>query len=128
MNPNGFNNTYTFSSSLRFWLVLIAILWLISSVGLWWIVKSVFIIIGLLLLAPILAFVGFQLWLRRSLVNGACPVCNQTLIGINDQKIQCPSCGEALVVENKSFQRVTPPGTVDVDVVDISFTELPPRE
>ena len=128
MNPNGFKNIYTFSSGLRFWLVTIAIIWLISSVGLWWLVQSVFILIGILLLLPIVAFVGFQIWLRRSLANGNCPVCNQSLIGINNQKLQCPSCGEALVVENKTFQRVTPPGTVDVDVVDVSVTELPPRE
>lgn len=128
MNPNGFKNTYTFSSGLRSWLVLIAILWLVSTVGLWWLIKSVFIIIGLFLLIPILAFVGFQIWLRRSLANGPCPVCSQNLVGINNQKIQCPSCGESLLVENKSFKRITPPGTVDVDVVDISVTELPPGE
>lgn len=128
MNPNGFKKTYTLSSGLRFWFVLIAILWLISSVGLWWIVKSIFILIGLVLLLPILAVVGVQIWLRRSLTNGNCPVCHQSLIGVNNQKIQCPSCGEVLVVENKAFQRVTPPGTVDVNVVDISVTELPNGE
>ena len=128
MNPNGFKNTYTFSSGLRSWLLLIAILWLVSSVGLWWLVKSFFIIIGLLLLLPILAFIGFQIWLRRSLVNGNCPVCNQTLLGVNNQQMQCPSCGEALVVKDKVFQRITPPGTVDVDVVNVSVTELPPSE
>ena len=128
MNPNGFKNTYTFSSGLRFWLVTIAIIWLISSIGLWWLVQSIFILIGILLLLPILAFVGFQIWLRRNLTNGNCPVCNQALIGINNQKMQCTSCGEALVVENKAFHRITPPGTVDVDVVDVSVTELPPRE
>lgn len=124
MNPNGFKKTYAFSSGLRFWLGLIAVFWLISSVGLWWLVQSIFVIIGILLLLPILAFVGVQIWLRRKITNGSCPICGQSLIGIRNQKLQCPSCGEALMVEDKSFQRVTPPGTVDVDVVDVSVTEL----
>ncbi|MEM9214224.1 MAG: hypothetical protein AAGD25_07735 [Cyanobacteria bacterium P01_F01_bin.150] len=126
MNPNGFKKIYAFSSGLRFWLVLIAAFWFISSVGLWWLVKSIFVLIGILLLLPILAFIGVQIWLRRSLINGNCPVCSQSVIGISNQKMQCPSCGEFLVVKDKSFQRVTPPGTVDVDVVDVSVTELPP--
>lgn len=126
MNPNGFKNTYTILSGFRFWIILLVIVWLISSIGLGWIVKSLFLLIGIFLLLPIIAVIGFQIWLRRSLCNGHCPVCDQTLIGLNNQNVQCTNCGEALVIKDKLFQRMTPPGTVDVDVVDVSVTELPP--
>ena len=125
MKSNGFRNIQLNLSGLRFWLVLAVILWLISSVGLWWLVKSFFILIGIILFLPLIIFLGFRFWLQRNLINADCPVCGQSLIGINGQQLQCTNCGEALIASDSTLKRVTPPGTVDVDVVDVSVSELP---
>ena len=107
-------------SRISNWLILLGIIWLLGSVGLGWLVKSVFILMGFLINAPIVAFWGLRWWLNRNLMEATCPVCSAPLVGINGQQTRCPSCQEPLKATDGEFQRLTPPGTVDVDVVDVS--------
>ncbi|WP_414622580.1 hypothetical protein [Calothrix sp. CCY 0018] len=106
-------------SHLRPWLVLFAIFWLLGTFGLGWLVNSLLIILGLLFLAPILAFFGFRWWLQRSLVADNCPVCGTEITGLNNTQLQCPSCGEKLLVENRNLIRFTPEGTIDVTAIEV---------
>ena len=102
------------------WIVIIGILWLLSVIGVWRVLQSIVILVGLLVLIPILAMVGLQWWLKRNLVSNQCPVCQANLIGLNQTEMTCPSCGELLTVEHSEFHRSTPPGTIDIDAVEIS--------
>ena len=106
------------------WLILLGIVWLLGSVGLGWLVKSVVILMGFLLVAPVVAFFGLRWWLSRNLVEASCPVCNAPLVGINGQETRCPSCQEPLKSVGGNFQRLTPPGTVDIDAIEVSAQEL----
>ena len=106
-------------STIGRWLTLLAFVWLLGSVGLGWLVNSFLILVGLLLLAPVLAFVGFRWWLQRNLVQDHCPVCRYEFTGLNRTQLQCPSCGEPLKVDQGQFNRLTPPGTIDVQAVEV---------
>lgn len=106
-------------SHLRPWLTLFAIFWLLGTFGLGWLVNSLLIILGLLFLAPILGFFGFRWWLQRSLVADNCPVCGTQITGLNNTQLQCPSCGEKLLVENRNIKRFTPEGTIDVTAIEV---------
>lgn len=106
-------------SNLVGWLTGLGVIWLLGAVGLGWLVNSFFILVGLLVLAPVLAFFGFQWWLQRNLIQAQCPVCRYDFTGLNRTQIQCPSCGELLKVDQGKFNRLTPPGTIDVQAVEI---------
>ena len=95
-----------------------------GSVGLGWLVNSFAILVGLLLLAPVLAFAGFRWWLQRNLVQNHCPVCRYEFTGLNRTQLKCPSCSEPLQVEQGQFNRLTPPGTIEVQAVEVPVTPL----
>jgi endogenous inhibitor of DNA gyrase (YacG/DUF329 family) len=118
------NNLQVNLSGIGFWIATIAIIWLLGAIGLGWLVKSFFIVIGLLLLAPVVAVLGFRWWLKRNLVEGKCPVCSGPVAGFKTMSLACPSCGEPLTVSDGTVQRVTPPGTVDVAVVDVDGVDV----
>lgn len=122
MNQNSFRSIQV--SGLSFWLTLLAIVWLLGSIGLGWLVKSFFILIGILLVTPVLAFLGFRWWLQRNLVVDRCPVCSYESAGINGTQLRCPNCSEPLKVEQRHFHRLTPPGTVDVDAIDVTVKQI----
>ncbi len=105
-------------------LVLIGVIWLLGLVGLGWLVKSVVILVGLLLITPVIGFWGLRWWLKRSLVESPCPVCGNALVGLKSQEVRCPNCQELVMAEDKLFQRLTPPGTVDIDAVEVSAQEI----
>ncbi len=107
-------------SSLSNWLLIIAIIGLLGSVGLGWLVKSILIFIGILLFAPIIIVIGLRWWLNRNLIQDQCPVCQNEFTALNQTQCQCPSCGEPLKVEQGHFHRLTPPGTIDVQAVNVS--------
>jgi hypothetical protein len=121
-------NQYSFRSiqlsGLRFWLTLLAIVWLLGSVGLGWLVKSFFILIAVIVITPVLAFLGFRWWLQRNLVIDRCPVCSYESAGINNTQFRCPNCSEPLKIEHKHFHRLTPPGTVDIDAIDVTVKQI----
>lgn len=124
MNPNGYRNFRFNISGLSSWLVLLGVVWLLGSIGLGWLVKSLFILFVLLLAAPIVGVLVFRWWLQRNLVEGDCPVCSQSLAGINKMQLTCPNCGEPLKIEQGSFRRITPPGVVDVDAIEVSVRQI----
>lgn len=106
------------------WLTTFAVIWLLGAVGLGWLVNSFLILLGLLLLAPVLAFVGFRWWLQRNLIQDKCPVCSYEFAGLNRTELQCPNCGEPLKVEQQHFARLTPPGTIEVQAVEVTAKKL----
>ncbi|CAN1210008.1 hypothetical protein TUMEXPCC7403_07415 [Tumidithrix helvetica PCC 7403] len=112
-NLNQGNNNF---SGLRFWLTTLFIVWLLSSLGLGWLVNSVFVLIGFVTIAPVIVILGVQWWVRRSIVTADCPVCGATAVAAKNSQFQCLNCGEPLQEQNKQFVRLTPPGTIDIDV------------
>ena len=117
----------TFQSNLshvRPWLTLFAIVWLLGTFGLGWLVNSLLIILGLLFVAPVLGFFVFRWWLQRSLIADNCPVCGTEVTGLNNTQLQCPNCGEKLIVQNRTLQRFTPEGTIDVTAVEVSAKSI----
>lgn len=101
------------------WFTIVAICLLLGSLGLGWLVKSVLVIIGLAVITPIIGFLGFFWWLRRSIVQADCPVCTYPIQGVNGSEVQCTNCGEVLKVERGRLVRETPPDTIDVVAVEV---------
>ncbi|PPT06512.1 hypothetical protein CKA32_002498 [Geitlerinema sp. FC II] len=121
VNSNDPNITQLQLSGLSFWLSVLLVIFLLSAVGLGWLVKSIFLILALLPLLGIAAVFGVRWWVGRSLVRDRCPVCNFELVALEQQeRLQCPSCGEMLEIEDKQFKRSAPPGTIDVQAIDVS--------
>lgn len=106
--------------ALQSWLIFLACFWLLSLIGLGWLVKSFLILMAILLITPAIAIGGFYWWLKRKLVQDACPICSFEFIALNNSQAQCPNCGEALQVRDRQFQRFTPAGTIDVQAVEVS--------
>lgn len=141
MYSQGPNNYQMNFSGLGCWLTVIAIAWLLGAAGLGWLVKSLALLFVLILIAPIVAFLGFRWWLKRNLIEDDCPVCETSLTGLNQAKTVCPNCRTPLQVTQDGFKRFTPEGTVEVnavdvtengsnskDAVDVSVEVLPPAE
>jgi predicted RNA-binding Zn-ribbon protein involved in translation (DUF1610 family) len=106
-------------ANLRPWLTLFAVMWLLGSLGLGWLVNSLLIIVGLIFLVPIIGFFGFRWWLQRNLITDKCPACGFEFPGLKNSQLQCPNCGEVLSIQDEHFQRVAPEGTIDVKAVEI---------
>lgn len=105
-------------------LVPLLIIWLLGSIGLGWLVNSFLILVGLLLISPVIAVFVLRWWVSRNVITDQCPVCSYEFTGLNQGQFQCPNCGETLKVENRQFQRVTPPGTIDVQAVEVSSSPV----
>ncbi len=71
------------------------------------------------IITPVIAWAGFRWWLNKNLVNSQCPVCGYEFTGFKDTECSCPSCGEPLKVTGGYFQTITPPGTIDVEAVEV---------
>lgn len=112
------------NSGLGCLLTFILGAFLLTSVGLGWIVNSFLIIVAILAVLPIVAFFGLRWWLKQNVVEGACPVCSYEFTGFKNAECRCPNCGEALQVEGNQFKRVTPPGTIDVDAIEVSVKQI----
>jgi hypothetical protein len=108
------------TSNLGCWLSLISIALILASVGLGWVVNGLLILLALLFISPVIIFWGLQWWLKRKLIQAQCPVCDYEFTGFKNAEFNCPSCGETLKVEGDHFTRMTPPGTIDVDAVEVS--------
>lgn len=52
-----------------------------------------------------------------------CPVCQHSVPGLAGITVLCPNCGELLKATNGIYDRVVPPGTVDVAAIEVSATE-----
>ncbi len=101
-------------------LTIVAICLLLGSLGLGWVVKSALAIVAVVIFAPVVGFLGFFWWLRRSIVQAACPVCAYPLQGIDGNEVQCSNCGEVLKVDRGRLIRETPPDTIDVVAVEVT--------
>ena len=112
------------TSGISCWLTLILVAFLLGSIGLGWVVNGFLILVALLIITPVLALVGLQWWLKRNLVQDQCPVCSYEFTGFNNTEFRCPNCSEPLKVEAGKFSRITPPGTIDVDAIDISVQQI----
>ncbi len=119
MNNNSPNLFQVNLPRVQSWLTIVAICLLLGSLGLGWLVKSALVIIGLAIITPIVGFLGFFWWLRRSIVEAECPVCSNPLQGVNGSEIQCNNCGELLKVDRGQLVRDTPPDTIDVIAVEV---------
>lgn len=106
-------------SGLGCLLTLVVIALLFGAVGLQWLVNGVLIFIAFLIISPAILFWGFRWWLKTNLVEDSCPVCAYTFTGFNNTDCNCPNCGESLKVESGKFIRETPPGIIDVNVVEV---------
>ncbi|MGC8711504.1 MAG: hypothetical protein ACP5RH_03845 [Leptodesmis sp.] len=124
MNQDSLKTMQMGMASLSRLLFPLFLIWVLGAIGLGWLVKSLLILFGLILLAPILAFLGFRWWLKRNLVQSQCPVCNLEFVGLNQTEFQCPSCGEPLKVEHGHFNRMVPPGTIDVSAVEVPARQI----
>lgn len=124
MNQNSMRSFQFNFSGVSFWLTFLALIWLLGSIGLGWLVKSFLILIGLIVVTPLLAFLGFRWWLRRNLVVDRCPVCEFESAAVNGTQLRCPSCSEPLQVEKGHFHRLTPPGTVDVMAIEVPVKQI----
>ncbi|MFB2893351.1 hypothetical protein ACE1CI_10600 [Aerosakkonemataceae cyanobacterium BLCC-F50] len=98
--------------------------WLLSAIGLGWLAKSVLILMVCLVTLPAIAFFVFRWWLKRNLVEDNCPVCGYEFTGLNKTQMRCPSCSEPLLIEEGHFKRVTPPGTIDVQAIEVSTQQI----
>ncbi|MFM6190456.1 hypothetical protein [Planktothrix sp.] len=124
MNPDRFRTLQIRFSDLSNWLVTFAIVGILISIGLGWLVKGILILIGLIAITPVVVILGVQWWLKRNLIQDLCPVCSEEFPAFNNTQCQCPNCGEPIKVEQGHFSRLTPPGTIDVQVVDVSVQTL----
>ena len=111
-------------SGLGCLISFIFLAFLFGSVGLGWIVNGILVVFALILITPVIGFLGLRWWVKQNLVEDQCPVCNYSFTGFNNTECRCPNCGELLQVNSGKFQRITPPGTIDVGVVEVSSSTL----
>ncbi|MBW4691029.1 MAG: hypothetical protein KME27_04595 [Lyngbya sp. HA4199-MV5] len=124
MNQDNFKHFQSGFAEVSRWLLPFAVIWLLGAIGLGWLVKSFLILVGLIIITPVIAFFGFRWWLKRNLIQSDCPVCHHEFISLNQTEFACPSCSEPLRVENGQFNRLTPPGTIDVSAVEVPAQTL----
>lgn len=111
-------------SGLGFLLTVVSLGLLLSAVGLGWIVNGLLVLLALVILLPVIAFGLFRWWLQRNVIEADCPSCGFPLTGLNHSAVSCPSCGEALIAEAGGWRRQNPPGTVDVEAVEVAVEVL----
>ena len=112
------------SPGLGCWASIIFIGFILTSFGLGWVLNGLIFLVALLFVLPVVAFWGLQWWVKRKLILDRCPVCDYEFTGFKNTEFNCPSCGEALKVEAEAFSRMTPPGTIDVDAVEVSVRSI----
>lgn len=120
MSQNSLRSFQISFADLGRWIMPLAIVLLLGAAGFGWLVKSFLVVMGLVILTPAVAFLGFRWWLSRSLVQSDCPVCHHEFVSLNKTEFSCPNCNEPLKAEHKHFIRLTPPGTIDVQAVEVS--------
>ena len=124
MNQNFIKLPILNNSGLGCFLSLILAGLFLGAVGLGWVVNGVLIFIAIVLLTPILAFWGLRWWIARNLVEDQCPSCGYEFTGFKQAECRCPSCGESLIIEGDRFIRLTPPGTIEVEAIDVTVKQI----
>ena len=123
MNQN-FNQLQVRFPGLGCWLFVLVAVWLLGAIGIGGIIKSIFALVLFVVLAPVLAFLALQFWVKRNLIQGNCPVCEQTLAGLKNSKMPCPNCGTELSVTAEGFERFATDGVIDIQAVDIQASDV----
>ncbi|MEM9087843.1 MAG: hypothetical protein AAGC93_03770 [Cyanobacteria bacterium P01_F01_bin.53] len=123
MNQN-FNQLQVRFPGLGCWVFILGSAWLIGAIGLTGIIKASLVVILLLFLAPVMAFLALQFWVKRNLIEGNCPACEQSLTGLKNSKMPCVSCGTELSVTSEGFERFASDGVIDVQAVDIQASTV----
>lgn len=123
MNQN-FNQMQVRFPGLGCWLFVLGAAWLLGAIGLGGIVKSIFALVLFLVLTPVVVLVVARFWIKRNLVEGDCPVCNQSLTSLKNVKLTCPSCATQLTTTENGFERFAPDGVIDVQAVDIKSSAV----
>jgi len=118
VNQN-FNQLQVRFPGLGCWLFVLGGVWLLGAIGLSGVVKSIAALVLFVILAPVLAIFGLQFWVKRNLVNGNCPVCDQTLAGLKNSNLVCPSCSTELIATAEGFERTAADGVIDIQAVDV---------
>lgn len=118
MNQN-FNQLQVRFPGIGCWVFILGAVWLVGAIGLSGIIKSIFALVLFIFLAPVLVFLALQFWIKRNLVEGNCPVCEQSLAGLKNSKMPCSNCGSELSVTSEGFERFANEGVIDVQAVDI---------
>lgn len=117
--PSNEPRTYSLSfNGWGFWLGCLAVVLVLSRIGLGWLVALPLILLGILLLLPVIAVVAFRWWVRSRLATDTCPVCRFESQALEGTRFFCPSCGEPLYAADHHFYRQSPPGTVEVEVLE----------
>jgi ABC-type uncharacterized transport system permease subunit len=124
VNPNSFKSWQWQGGLGRLVLVCLFLL-LLGTILPDWLINTFVVGIGLLILSPFIAIFGLQWWIRRNLIQGPCPACQAPLALLKQAQMRCPNCGTSLTITNGQFERVTPPGTVDVEVQVLEQDSLP---
>ena len=123
MNQN-FNQMRVRFPGLGCWLFILGAAWLLGAIGLSGIVKSIFALVLFLVLTPVIVLIVARFWLKKNLVEGNCPVCEQSLTSLNNVKLACPNCTTQLITTEDGFERFAPDGVIDVQAVDIQGTAV----
>ena len=118
MNQN-FNQMQVRFPGLGCWLFVLGAAWLLGAIGLGGIVKSIFALVLFLVLTPVIVLVIARFWIKKNLVEGNCPVCEQSLTSLKSVKLACPNCTTQLMTTEDGFERFAPDGVIDVQAVDI---------
>ncbi|NJK63176.1 MAG: hypothetical protein HC921_11295 [Synechococcaceae cyanobacterium SM2_3_1] len=116
----GLQTPKTYSIALRgwgFWLGALGVALLLSAAGLGWLIIFLLGFLIFLLLLPVLILITFRWWIGRLIATDSCPVCGFESQALEGRRFRCPSCGEALFVADGEFHRRTPPGTIEVEVL-----------
>jgi ribosomal protein S27E len=124
VNQDGLRNWQSSLTEASRWLFPLAVIWLLGFIGLGWLVKVSLILLALLFVTPVILVVGLRWWLKRNLVQAQCPVCGYEFVGFSQNQFRCPSCSEALTAQNGQFVRLTPPGTIDVDAIEVPAKKI----
>lgn len=124
MNQENLRTLQTGMTEVSRLLFPFLLIWLLGAIGLGWLVKSLLILVALLLVAPVIVFIGFRWWLKRNLIQAECPVCQYEFVSLNQSEFRCPNCSEPLKAEQGRFTRLVPPGTIDVSAVEVTVQKI----
>ncbi len=124
MNPNRLKQLQLQLPSLNSILFFVLLAWVLGAIGLGGLIKSLLVVIIVLAALPVVALLFTQWWVKKNLIQAACPSCGFELTGVNEMDLQCPNCGEHLSVSEGKFMRQAQSGTIDVNVVDVNVVDV----
>ncbi len=117
-----FNQLQVRFPGLGCWVFILLTVWIVGAIGITGILKATLALVLFLVLAPVVAIFGLQFWIKRNLIQGSCPVCEQPLTSLKNVKTSCPSCGTQVTVVEGGFERVASDGVIDIQAVDVQST------